>query len=88
MLDDLVLNLKATMTLTVCSHLLYLSGYVAYIWFKSTTETHNRMDYWALCFGGVIGSLTTALIYNPDAFILYWTLICLTFIIICIMDNK
>lgn len=88
MLDDLVLNLKAMLTQTVCSHLLYLSGFIVYIWFKGSEEKYNRDSYWALCFGGIIGSLSTALMYNPGAFYLYWVLICITFIFICIMDNK
>lgn len=87
MLDTLVLSLSQLMTPVVCSHLLYLTGFLVYLWLQ-TSNKKNSEGYWALGFGSVIGSLTTGLIYNPDAFTIYWTLICIALVVLCIVDNK
>lgn len=88
MLDTIVLNLSTMLTKTVCSHILYLAAFIIYIEFRIRDNIKVAGEYRALEFGSIIGSLTTALIYNPDAFTIYWTLICTTLIILCISDKK
>ena len=87
MLDTLVLSLSQLMTPVVGSHLLYLAGFLVYLWLKTSSKKESE-SYWALGFGAVIGSLTTGLIYNPDAFTIYWALICIALVVLCIVDNK